>query len=117
MHLRSAHIMHLTAMFSFFLIFAAPVFSQTETLIYSFGGYAGDGTNPVAGLTLDKQGNLYGTTSSGGANGWGTVFKLTPAGTESVVYSFAGPLGDGAFPFAAAVLRPASPVGLEATAR
>lgn len=47
-----------------------------------------DGCNPDATLTLDAQGNLYGTTSSGGTNYYGVVFKLTPAGTYSVLYNF-----------------------------
>ncbi len=51
-----------------------------------------DGYAPFAGLTLDSSGNLYGTTYSGGAHGWGTVFELTPkAGggwTEKVLHSF-----------------------------
>jgi uncharacterized repeat protein (TIGR03803 family) len=48
---------------------------------------------------MDTAGNLYGTTSGGGTNRFGTVFKLTPAGVETVLYSFAGGLaGDGAYP-------------------
>jgi uncharacterized repeat protein (TIGR03803 family) len=62
----------------------------TEGVIYSFAG-GSDGANPVAGLTQDSAGNFYGTTYTGGANGWGSVFKLTPAGsswTKSTIYSF-----------------------------
>jgi uncharacterized repeat protein (TIGR03803 family) len=43
---------------------------------------------------------LYGTTLTGGANGKGTVFSVTPAGKESVLYSFGGAPGDGAMPYA-----------------
>jgi uncharacterized repeat protein (TIGR03803 family) len=39
---------------------------------------------------LDKLGNLYGTTVSHGAYGWGLVFKLDPAGNETVLYTFTG---------------------------
>ena len=47
-----------------------------EKIIYDFeGGY--DGTTPSAGLVMDSAGNLYGTTSSGGANNQGTVFELS----------------------------------------
>jgi uncharacterized repeat protein (TIGR03803 family) len=48
-----------------------------ETVLYSFTGKNGDGAIPYGGLVLDAQGNLYGTTSRGGAQGYGTVFKLT----------------------------------------
>src|SRR5437870_6946664 len=68
--------------------------AQTLTTLYSFTG--SDGARPYAGLIADASGNLYGTTSSGGANGYGTVFKVTPTGTETVLYSFTG--GNGASP-------------------
>lgn len=48
-------------------------------------------------MARDPQGNLYGTTSSGGASGYGTVFKVTQTGTKTVLYSFAGG-SDGANP-------------------
>jgi uncharacterized repeat protein (TIGR03803 family) len=60
-----------------------------ETVLYSFAG-APDGQYPFAGLIRDSAGNLYGTTSNGGAIGFGTVFKLDPAGHETVLYSFTG---------------------------
>ena len=71
----------------------------TETVLHSFGGPP-DGTNPRAGLVRDAAGNLYGTTGLGGSGecqsrfypypvlGCGTIFKLTPANTETVLYSF-----------------------------
>lgn len=59
----------------------------TETVLYSFAG-GSDGANPQAGLTTDSSGNLYGTTYSGGAHNRGTVFKITPKGVETVLYSF-----------------------------
>jgi uncharacterized repeat protein (TIGR03803 family) len=72
----------------------------TETLIYSFTGGA-DGSIPEAGLLQDAQGNLYGTTSAGGARNFGTVFKVTQAGVEKVLHSFTGP--DGIGPYAGLV--------------
>lgn len=68
------------------------------TSLYSFKGDP-DGAFPLAPL-LFAGGSLYGTTSQGGAataNGDGTVFKITPSGTESVVYAFLGS-PDGEFP-------------------
>lgn len=58
---------------------------------------------PIARLLLDAAGNLYGTTCYGGTQGMGTVFKVTPGGTETVMYSFAG-TPDGACPLAGLIL-------------
>jgi uncharacterized repeat protein (TIGR03803 family) len=63
--------------------------SGTETLLYTFTGGA-DGGWPSAGLIGDSEGNLYGTTSSGGTYGFGIVFEVTSGGTEKVLYSFTG---------------------------
>jgi uncharacterized repeat protein (TIGR03803 family) len=52
----------------------------TETVLYNFAGYPNDGSYPYAAMTLDAEGNLYGTTASGGSADDGTVFKLTRAG-------------------------------------
>src|SRR5271157_94942 len=80
-----------------------------ETVLYSFTGGA-DGGRPVAGLVQDAQGNLYGTTASGGdlaclaPYGCGTVFKVDMTGNETVLYSFTGTGGDGIQPLAGLVL-------------
>jgi uncharacterized repeat protein (TIGR03803 family) len=83
--------------------------SGTETVLHSFAGSPSDGSIPQFGVTLDAAGNLYGTTSVGGRfgyhgcplcrgqNGYGTVFKVTAAGTETVLYNFAGG-SDGSYP-------------------
>jgi uncharacterized repeat protein (TIGR03803 family) len=71
----------------------------TETVLYNFVGATGSG--PMTGLTFDVAGNLYGTTSSGGADGEGTVFELSPAlggWTHTILHNFRGGKGDGAFP-------------------
>ena len=60
-----------------------------ETLLYNFDGH-GDGWNPRARVTMDALGNLYGTTFAGGAYNRGSVFKLTPEGEFSTLYSFGG---------------------------
>ncbi len=75
----------------------------TETVLHSFKGGSGDGEYPFAGL-INVKGTFYGTTSEGGANcspsgGCGTVFAMTPSGTETVLHSFGGS-GDGNGPLA-----------------
>ena len=67
----------------------------TETVLHSFAG-GSDGANPYAGVIADTAGNLYGTTVYGGSSNLGTVFKLAPDGTETVLHSFAG--NDGRYP-------------------
>ena len=75
---------------------------RTESIIYRFQG-GSDGAGPQAGLIFDSKGNLYGTTSGGGADGSGTVFVLSPPSSgsgqwiETVLYSFTGG-SDGANP-------------------
>jgi uncharacterized repeat protein (TIGR03803 family) len=50
----------------------------TETVLYTFSLAGLDGIYPEAGLIFDTHGNLYSTTYNGGANGFGTVFEITP---------------------------------------
>ncbi len=47
-----------------------------------------DGANPLTALTLGADGNFYGTTDSGGPNGTGTVFRITPGGTLTTLHAF-----------------------------
>lgn len=75
--------------------------SGNETVLYSFSGGA-DGQFALGGVVRDSEGNLYGTTNSGGAFGFGTVYKLDTAGNESVLYSFTGG-SDGANPQASLI--------------
>ena len=74
-----------------------------ETVLYSFTGTEGDGANPYAALVEDAKGNLYGTTSGGGASGYGTVFEVDQTGKESVLHSFSGGRKDGSGPYGALV--------------
>lgn len=67
----------------------------TESIIYSFQGLD-DGQNPVGGVILDAKGNLYGGTFDGGANAGGTVYELSPTGSDwtlTTLYSFTGSYG------------------------
>jgi uncharacterized repeat protein (TIGR03803 family) len=72
-----------------------------EQILYSFPGYAGDGSEPFGSLALGSDGTIYGTTKYGGADTLGTVFQLTPpaspggAWTESLLYSFPAAGGSG----------------------
>jgi uncharacterized repeat protein (TIGR03803 family) len=78
-----------------------------EKVLYSFRA-GGDGINPFSGL-IDVGGTFYGTTMKGGSysNSYcayhcGTVFSITPSGTEKILYSF-GRKGDGAHPYASLI--------------
>ena len=73
----------------------------TEQILYSFKGGKKDGSLPPKGIVFDAAGNIYGTTTSGGTFGDGTVYELVvPVGTggytEKVLWSFNGT--DGATP-------------------
>ncbi|HEX4157931.1 MAG TPA: choice-of-anchor tandem repeat GloVer-containing protein [Rhizomicrobium sp.] len=80
----------------------ADAHAESDVVLYAFQG-ARDGSAPEGGLIPDAAGNLYGTTVSGGRHykrgGYGTVFKLAPDGTETVLYAFRGySRGDGQEP-------------------
>jgi len=79
----------------------------TEKVLYNFGATGTDGINPDANLIFDAEGNLYGTTYSGGANGDGMAFELTPGTdggwTEKVLYNFGATGTDGINPRASLV--------------
>ncbi len=80
----------------------------TQSVIYTFAGGA-DGASPWAGVTFDQAGNLYGTTSSGGAFGDGTVYELSPSGggwTKRILHSFQLSQTDGSAPFAGLIFDP-----------
>jgi uncharacterized repeat protein (TIGR03803 family) len=72
-----------------------------ETVLHSFADNGTDGYDPTSALIAVK-GSLYGTTGSGGAYGYGTVFSVDPkTGTETVAYSFSGGANDGSDPVGA----------------
>jgi uncharacterized repeat protein (TIGR03803 family) len=74
--------------------------SGKETVLHSFSGGSSDGQYPYYGaLIIDKEGNLYGVTDSGGAFGSGTLFKLSKSGKVTLLHSFAGGTTDGSLPF------------------
>jgi len=71
----------------------------TKTTVYSFAG-GNDAADPLTGVTLDAQGNLFGATVGGGDFGGGAVFEVAKnegSWTESVIYSFTGG-NDGSYP-------------------
>ena len=82
----------------------------SETILHSFNGSKA-GLNPWAGLIMDKQGALYGTTTSSGPRACGTAFRVKPAKTGkpwgfSVLHVFTKGTGDGCFPLGGLVADP-----------
>lgn len=69
-----------------------------EVVLHSFAGEPTDGADPKADITLDTAGTLYGTTFTGGSHGFGTVFKIDAANSETILYNFSD-LADGSNPF------------------
>ena len=88
------------ATFLVLLIWTGSAAGAVEKLPYSFIAYP-HGARPYANLIADAGGNLYGTTSAGGAHELGAVFKLTPSAngpwTQTVLHSFKGG-SDGEYP-------------------
>jgi uncharacterized repeat protein (TIGR03803 family) len=84
-----------------------------ETVLYSFTGGEDGGYPDLSNAIFDGVGNLYGTASSGGTNGRGVVFELSPVGaswTETVLYSFCpqgGNCADGDYPLGSVIFDPA----------
>jgi uncharacterized repeat protein (TIGR03803 family) len=79
----------------------------TETILHDFcsSPFCADGRSPYGALIRDANGNLYGTTFVGGANGYGVVFELSPLGgqwSETVLYNFN--YSDGAWPYSRLLL-------------
>ncbi|HVM60699.1 MAG TPA: choice-of-anchor tandem repeat GloVer-containing protein [Verrucomicrobiae bacterium] len=68
--------------------------SGTFTLLHTFAGSPNDGANPND-IVLGSDGYFYGTTANGGTNGYGTVFRMSPSGAVTLLYSFGSYDGDG----------------------
>lgn len=92
------------------LVISASSLAQTFTVVHTFTG--DDGSSPYAGVTVDRAGNLYGTTKYGGMAGCdlgcGVLFKLAPQGSGwnfTPLYKFANP-SDGKSPIARIVFGP-----------
>jgi uncharacterized repeat protein (TIGR03803 family) len=80
--------------------------SGSEHVLYSFKGNFGsgpaDGQDPQGSVVADAGGNLYGTTPYGGKDNYGTIFKVSKGGTETVLYSFTG-YADGGRPYSGVI--------------
>ncbi len=74
----------------------------SESLFYSFGSQPGDASNPGS-LIIGSDGNFYGTSTKGGTNDIGAVFRISPGGSETILYSFGSQLNDGNEPLGALV--------------
>ena len=68
------------------------------TVLHSFAGGSADGAHPYGSLIEATDGNFYGMTSAGGASNKGVVIRITPAGTGTILHSFAGGAADGDTP-------------------
>jgi uncharacterized repeat protein (TIGR03803 family) len=81
-----------------------------EKILHNFASSGTDGHNPWTALLFDASGNLYGTTSKGGAYNWGTAFELTPGNdgnwTEQILHTFNPTGGDGYDPVSALISIP-----------
>jgi uncharacterized repeat protein (TIGR03803 family) len=83
--------------------------SGSYTNLHFFAGSPSDGSEPLAGLVQGSDSNFYGTTDAGGTGtdcsdlGCGTVFRISPSGTYTSLYSFGSSPGDGRAPLAGLV--------------
>ena len=74
------------------------------TILHSFAGGT-DGASPYAALLQAADGNFYGTTLRGGHSDFGTIFRMTPAGSVTILHQFAGGQ-DGAHPYSPLIQTP-----------
>ena len=76
--------------------------SGHETVLHTFTRGAEGNQPDLAGVILDPDYNLYGTTSFSAAGGAGAVYRLDPSGNATVIYAFPG-IADGQYPYNAGV--------------
>lgn len=103
---RASAVRLLAAAFVLTMLVAQPSPAQTFNVIYNFNLQTGQ--SPWSGPTMDRAGNLYGTTFNGGSSGNGIAYKLTRVGAGWIftpLYSFAGG-SDGAHPYAGVTIGP-----------
>jgi uncharacterized repeat protein (TIGR03803 family) len=96
-------------------VFSLNTSSNTETILYSFGGVAdGDGQSPQGSLILSGS-TLYGMTQEGGSNGDGTIFSVpTSGGSDTILHSFSTSATDGARPNGSLILSGSTLYGMTA---
>jgi uncharacterized repeat protein (TIGR03803 family) len=90
----------------FLLLSALPIATSAQSFTSLAGFDNTNGANPYGALLEGTDGNFYGTTEFGGANSQGAVYKVTPEGALTPIYSFCSLPGcaDGGQPFAGLVL-------------
>jgi uncharacterized repeat protein (TIGR03803 family) len=78
-----------------------PAFAQTESVLYNFCSLTNcaDGKEPNRNIVRDSEGNIYGTTMSGGQFGQGVLYRVSPSGIETVLHDFGSTSTDGQVPY------------------
>jgi len=71
----------------------------TFTIQHSFAGGTSDGCTPLGTVAMDKAGNFYGTTRACGSHNYGTVWRVSRSGKETILHNFAGYPSDGFYPY------------------
>jgi uncharacterized repeat protein (TIGR03803 family) len=72
----------------------------TFTVLHSFNNSSSDGCYPYGSVLMDKAGDLYGTTSGCGSYYYGTIWKVSKKGKETILHNFAGSPSEGCTPYA-----------------
>jgi uncharacterized repeat protein (TIGR03803 family) len=94
------------------IVVSAATYAHAQySVLYSFQASGGvDAVSPLGAIAQGEDGSLYSTAQTGGANDWGAVWKITPAGSERLLYSFCSATNctDGDTPVSGLTLRPNS---------